>query len=622
MRHLKLLFTTLLLLYCNVTFAKDVEIDGIAYDIDTQAQMATVVANGNYIDDVVIPESIEYNGAVYCVTSIGKYAFRYCERLTSITIPNSITTIEEDAFAYCSGLKEVHITDIAAWCNIDFHNYSSNPLNRARSLYLNGEVLTNLVIPEGVTNIRSYAFVCCDIASVTIPNSVTTIGKQTFSGCGGLYVIYNNSSLYITAGSTEHGYVAHHARAVINNGKVYDIQNDCIFLKEIDDNTLAAYIGNDSIITLPADYNGESYKIGDRALYSCSNLTNITIPDSVTYIGEYAFYNCFYLTNVNIGNSVTGIGSYAFENCFDLTEVTIPNSTVMIGSYAFRYCNKLASVTIGKGVKSISSGAFYNCSSLTGITIPNSVRTIGWQAFYNCSSLTTATIGSEVSSIDGEAFANCSELTDIHCLATIPPSTTASAFRNLYPEHIILRVPAEAIDDYKTTEPWSSFGTIEAIPVCATPQISYSNGELSIDCKTKGAEFFTTVTNSYAKEYTTNQFNLQATYSISVYATAAGYEDSETVNATLCWIENGEGESGTTEIINIPATAALITSANGTVTISSSLNGETVAVYTASGVFAGTANIENGTATISTGLSKGSIAIVKIGKNSVKVIVQ
>ena len=186
-------------------------------------------------------------------------------------------------------------------------------------------------------------------------------------------------------------------------------------------------------------------------------------------------------------------------------------------------------------------------------------------------------------------------------------------------------VPAEAISRYQTTAPWSSFGTIKAIgavevPKCAAPQISYNNGKITIASETEGAEFITTVTNSYAKNYYTEEFDIEATYNISVYATASGYENSETVNATLCWIDNGESDDSN-GVIGIPATAVLITSAGGILTISYPLDDKVVTVYTTDGVLIGTASIENGSATISTGLTKGTIAIVRIGEKSVKIVV-
>ena len=211
MKHLKHLFTALLLLCCIGTAkAEEVTIDGIKYDVVTKAKQATVIEGGNYSGDIVIPSEITYNNVVYSVTSIremafwccrglrsveipnsvtsiGRSAFYDCSSLTSITIPNSVTSIGGYAFDDCNSLKEVHISNIAAWCGIDFVNDYANPLNLAKNLYLNGELVTELVIPDGVKEIKNYAFTYCSgLTSVEIPNSVTSIGEYAFRGCSGL----------------------------------------------------------------------------------------------------------------------------------------------------------------------------------------------------------------------------------------------------------------------------------------------------------------------------------------------------------------------------------------------------------------------------------------------------
>ena len=196
-----------------------------------------------------------------------------------------------------------------------------------------------------------------------------------------------------------------------------------------------------------------------------------------------------------------------------------------------------------------------------------------------------------------------------------------------------LHVPEEAINSYKATAPWSSFGTIVTlngediepeipeVKICATPVISYSDGKLLFKCETEGAECVTDIKSNDIDRFYGNSVNLSATYSISVYAMATGYENSETVNATLCWIECECDGSDDTGVINIPAKAALVTSNNGILSISCQLDGEEVAVYTTAGVLIGTTTIDNGTATVATGLSKGSVAIVNIAGKSIKVAV-
>ena len=446
--------------------------------------------------------------------------------------------------------------------------------------------LTSVVIPNSVTSIGATAFAACaSLASIVIPNSVTSIGSEAFSGCERL------TSITIPNSITSIGnYAFDKCRGLTS----ITIPNS---VTSIEQGTFFGCTGLTSVVI------GNSVtSIGDYAFRDCTGLTSITIPNSVTSIGRYAFYDCSGLTNVVIGNSVTSIGERAFFNCKGLTSITIPNSVTSIGNDAFR-----------------------GCSGLTSIVIPNSVTSIGSEAFYDCTSLETATIGSGVQYIYAEAFAKCSNLTDVYCLATTVPTTNTTAFNESYPEYTTLHVPAEAINSYKTTAPWSSFGTIMAIddveaPVCATPVISYSNGKLLFECETEGAEFVTEITSSDFNKFYSNSIGLSATYSISVYATATGCENSETVNATLCWIEC-DCDADDTGIINIPAKAALVTSNGGVLSISCQLDGAEVAVYTTDGVLIATTAIENGAATVTTGLSKGDIAIVRIGNKSIKVIV-
>ena len=134
------------------------------------------------LTNVTIPNSVTY---------IGEWAFFNCKTLASVTIPNSVTTIGNYAFENCNSLKEVHITDIAAWCNIDFGYSYSNPLSYAKNLYLNGELVTDLIIPEGMTEIKKCAFIgCTSLTSTTIPNSVTSIEDRTFNSCSNLKSIH------------------------------------------------------------------------------------------------------------------------------------------------------------------------------------------------------------------------------------------------------------------------------------------------------------------------------------------------------------------------------------------------------------------------------------------------
>ncbi len=223
--------------------------------------------NDKLVTDLVIPNS---------VTSIGAFAFAYCDSITSVTIPESVTSVEEDSFAFCNNVTSVYIKDIKAWCAIDFQDNDSNPLYYAKNLYLNNELVTNLVIPDSVITIGKWAFMGCNsLTGVTIPDSVTSVGKYAFYACSSLTSI-----------------------TVEENNANYT---------SIDGNL---YSKDGSILI--------QYAIGKTA-------TSITLPDSVTTIGKWAFLGCGSLTSVIIPDSVTYIGEFAFYDCYSLTRVTFKN---------------------------------------------------------------------------------------------------------------------------------------------------------------------------------------------------------------------------------------------------------------------------------------------------------
>ena len=385
--------------------------------------------------DLELPEN--YNGNSY---EIYKYAFYGCG-LTSITIPNSVTSIGSSAFENCGGIN-IHITDMAAWCNMDgLDNLMYlGWFGVGRRLYLNNELITNLVIPDGVTTIGEYAFSgYSNLTSITIPESVTSIGKSAFRNCSGL------TSVKIGNGVTEIGDSAFKECTELTSVKIGNGVTS-IGISAFENCTgLTSVTIPDSVTSIEA-----------LAFYDCTELASVTIGNSVTFIGRSAFYGCrglenIYITDVAawckisglsnlmqygssnkklylnneliadlvIPDSVTSIESYAFSDCTGLTSIIMPNSVIKIGEYAFSDCAGLMSVTISNRVTKIEDYTFSGCTGLMSITIPDGVTKIGVSAFGDCTALTSVTIPNSVTFIAKRAFENCTRLTKIHFNGTI-----------------------------------------------------------------------------------------------------------------------------------------------------------------------------------------------------------
>ncbi len=164
---------------------------------------------------------------------------------------------------------------------------------------------------------------------------------------------------------------------------------------------------------------------------------------------------------------------------------------------------------------------------------------------------------------------------------------------------------------------------IDSHPQCATPTISYNNGKLTFSCDTDGAICQSTITDPDINSYSSNEVQLGVTYTITVYATKDGYKNSEIATATLCWIDVEPKKEGITDgVANVPARAVMIQNNGNMLTIQGAEDGTPVSVYGINGTQEGTTTISNGSATINTTLQPGSIAIVKIGQKSVKVVMK
>ena len=430
------------------------------------------------IGDLIIPETVTQNGITYSVKSISYAAFKDCDGLKSTVIPNSITSIGGASFAGCSALESITIPFVGAErCTPDIDTstyngfapyylghlfgtqYYSGSISTQfyedfrdgqtfsipsaltsvtitdsyyipKSAFSNCSNLTSIVIQEPATEIADYAFYgCSNLTTISIPNSITNIGNAAFKNCNKLdYATYDNG-YYI--GNKENPYVV-----------LMSVKNKSITSCTINDQCKIIY----------------------EAFCGCTNLSEITIPNSVKKIGYQAFKSCG-VESITIPNSVMSIGDYAFSSC-GLKSIIIPESVISIGNYAFSSCYYL-NLSIPNSVTTIGSHAFSYCD-MESVVIPNTVTEVGAYAFEYCGELTSVTIGNGLKNIDNTMFRYCQKLTRIICLIDVPVDLDADPFE--YCDTIY--VPNKNVEAYKSAPIWKRK---EILPFCKITLKSANN---------------------------------------------------------------------------------------------------------------------------------------------------
>ena len=496
---MKRIFTILLTLFVASSVWAEFEVDGVWYYVngddywnegehrDIYCALDEVVVGheygSKYSGDISIPSAVTYNGKTYKVTEIAECTFKDCRSLTSVTIPNSVTSIGFEAFYGCSGL-------------------------------------TSITIPNSVSSIGTRAFSGCRLTSLTIPNSVSSIGTRAFNEVD--YIIYSGSA----EGSPWGAY------------RVCKVRDDSFCYEDDGMTIISGYIGNGGDVVIPNRVTTIEEDVFGYYRYQNggqSSITSITIPNGldvsnagISFVKDGIHYNVINnnevsvfraessLTDINIpsaitaGNTftVTSIDDYAFSG-YTISSIVVPENLDISN----------ASIRIEK------DGIYYNVisnnevsvdraeSSLTEVNIPNmitagmtfAVTEIEGYAFSDCSNLKSVSIPSGVTKVEDGAFSGCTLLKDVTCLATVPPTAYASSFENY---NGYLYIPCESKDDYDFASCWGSFKHVECL---GAETVELTKDEVSV-VPEKTEAVFSMPKNENANTYTLTISNNGVTF--------------------------------------------------------------------------------------------------------------
>lgn len=317
------------------------------------------------------------------VTAIGNGAFANCTGLKNITLPDGLTSISQRMFSACRSLESINIPDSVT-------SLAANAFYDCRSL-------RNIDLPDNLLSIGSSAFEGCgSLTTITLPGRVNRIANNAFKNCYSLIEVCNNSSLSINPGEgeTTNGGISQNAYNIYTStsgsSNLTTTSDGYVFYSDEDHgNLLVKYIGKDTDLTLPQDFNGKSYNIHNRMFNQSASVKKIVIADCVETIGNRVFNECSSLESVVIGNGVTRIGAYAFNECKGLKTVTFGNNVETIAAYAFFGCDQLSEVKLSDKISTIGDAAFSGCNKLSTLQLGANLTSVGENTFFNCYGVTS-----------------------------------------------------------------------------------------------------------------------------------------------------------------------------------------------------------------------------------------
>lgn len=415
--------------------------DGLFYHIndDGTCSVVSTLKTG----EIVTPQVAVIEGKNYIVTAILEGALQSKDKITSIDLPNSVTSIGEYAFLGCTGLTTIKLPDALAEISTGTFSLCTG--------------LTSVALPSALSTIGSEAFYnCTGLISLHLPNLLTSIGDHAFFNCSNLAVIAIPNTLESIGDD-----------AFLNCSKLTSIY-------------------------LP----GTITHIGTRAFSNCTGLTSVIIPNSITALESSVFSGCSSLASVTLPESLTSVGYHTFSNCSKLKSITLPASVTTIGESAFLNCTELKDINLDR-VSQIKYGAFANCKGLLNVSIFNA-KDVNSDAFIN-SSISSAVlpyewtenfkldfsktpnlwkvyIGEATATIPPDTFKS-NKLFWIYSNATTPPEISTTTFSPDTYDRGILYVPQGCLNAYKGAKVWNLIPDIRELPY----KIDIPNEKVSVD---------------------------------------------------------------------------------------------------------------------------------------------
>ena len=447
------------------------------------------------------------------VVSVGRYAFANCTGMKTVTLPTTLSSCGEYAFSGDTVITAVNISDLAAWCGIVFGNAEANPAYYAHALTLGGEVIHDLVVPDGLQKLNAWCF--SDnyaLTSVTVPEGIPAIPRSAFNRCAGItnaVLPESVANIGMYAFQACNGLTDIDLPAAVTNIADYAFQT-CTNLVSVPMPASLATIGNYAFagcasieaLTFPEGL----VSIGESAFENCASLREVTIPLTLATVGQNAFNNDNALEEVfvsdlaiwcgiDFGNAnanpaswaheitldgeplvdvvipegVGKVGRWAFNNVTNLETVVVPASVTEIAKSAFRYDTGLTNVVFNEGLQSIREYAFYRCSNLADVKLPSTLLTIGEWAFEGCVAFSRVDIPSQVTSIGQSAFQNCTNVDRV-----VIPASVRTIGQNAFAGCGDLTVE---VAEGTTTIPNSLFATCGGVKHVILPESLTSIGQ-------------------------------------------------------------------------------------------------------------------------------------------------